>query len=170
MAVAGQTASHLAVLIGVIFGGYQFLEAQKDAKVQRTMDYILRYEEGHVGEARRAINTALRPHISAFEELDAAGVTRAQKQEMLTTILGAEDDHLFDRVDTVIDFYEGLATCVGERICDGQVADGYFGPSEAPGFWSNFEPYVMERRVNNPAFARGLELIARRQAIPSAKD
>lgn len=148
-----------ALIVGGLFAAYQFLESRKDARVERTMEYILRYEDGRVGDSRRAIQAALRPFLEQFAEFET-GVAPASRDEMVLTLIDeAGDGRLPDHIDTVVDFYEGLWTCVREEICSREVAFGYF-TTDARDFAQNFEPYFRRRQENNSAYAGGLERFA----------
>ena len=158
----GDVISKFALVAGGLFAVVQFLDARHDAKVERTITYITRFEDGRVSESRRAIANAIRPYIPQFREMEAAGgVTAEDRRQVVMTLVdeGGNGDMAGD-IDTVVDFYEGLWTCVHEDLCAADVAYGYFGEGEAPEFWQNFLPYMQDRRENNPAYAVGLEHFA----------
>lgn len=161
----GDLLSKLALIAGAAFAVFQFLEAQRAARVERTSTYIERYEEGRAADARRAIVAELRPYVGQFQRLGEGGVSETEQAEIVLTLLDeSEDGALAANIDIMVDFYEGLWTCVRERLCDERVARGYFGAAAAPQFWRNFKPYIEDRRRNNETFAFGLEQFARAQA------
>jgi hypothetical protein len=148
------------ILIAGVFALYQFMDAKQDARVQRTSEYITRYEEGTPAAALRRINAALRPYAPQFEKLTGEdGLSAATRKDMVLTLF----DHsptLAEDVDAIVGFYKGLDACVRQLLCDRTTAVTYFGP-EASEFYSNFEPYFGVRHVSDPAFASSVVLFAR---------
>jgi len=162
-------SSRVALLAAGAFAVVQYLQSLQDLRVERTTQYITRYEDGNASVARRSINSLFRPYVAQFNELrQLGGVSPDMQYEIVKAIAETDEGHgLFDRIDTVVDFYEGLWTCVREHLCDQPVAEGYFASGEAAEFWNNFEPYILDRRANNPSFATGLEIFAKPPAAPA---
>lgn len=167
LSVFATVVSQGALVAGGGFAAWQFLESRNDARVERTMEYILRYEDGPVGESRRSIRTALRPFASQFAEMGSTVAPESRDQMISTLMEEAGDGRLPDHVDTIVEFYEGLWTCIREQICSRDVSFGYFA-SDAREFVQNFDPYIRERKLNNPLYGRGLEKIA--SARPQRQD
>lgn len=157
----GDLVSKAALIAGGVFAAAQFMETQKDARIGRTMEYILRFEDGRVGESRRAINAALRPYAPQFVSLEAEGGVDAETRKRIVSTLLEADPTLPDHIDVLTDFYEGLWTCVDAEVCARDVAFAYFSPAEAPELRDNFETYIHERRRNNPRYAAGLDQFAK---------
>lgn len=157
----------LGVLAGGLFAAWQFWEAKADQRVARTTAYIERYEEGRVGEARRRINAELRNYLTQFQEISAAGISSADRDEMLLSLAEANGGALGADFDVVADFFQGVEICTREGLCNSAVAERYFAASDAPDLWLNFEPYVRLRRENNPRFAEGMEALAGIQSTPN---
>jgi hypothetical protein len=155
------------ILIAGVFALYQFMDAKQDAKVQRTSVYITRYEDGTPAAAIRRINAALRPYLGQFAKLTGEGGLSAETRNEMVLSLFEQHATLAEDVDAIVDFYEGLDTCVRQSLCDQATAVRYFGP-EARQFYSNFEPYFRERNVSEPAFASSVARFAR-QERPSAR-
>lgn len=159
LTIVATLISQGALIVGGLFAAYQFMESRKDARVERTMEYILRYDDGRVGDSRRAIQSALRPFLPQFAEIEGGVAPEDREDMVLTLVETGGEGRLPDHVDTVVDFYESLWTCVRESICSQEVAFGYF-TADAHEFVQNFEPYLRRRQENNPAYAGGLERFA----------
>jgi hypothetical protein len=168
MSAGGTLISQVALIAGGIFAAFQYIDARRDAQVEHTMEYIVRYEDGRVGESRRAIETALRPYLPNFAEIQNQGVRSQDRIDVISTLMTvAGEGSLPGHVDTVVDFYEGLWTCVREDVCSKEVALGYFGGADAADFRANFQPYIDQRRENNPTYARGLDRFANPPVSPT---
>jgi hypothetical protein len=75
------------VVLGGLFAAWQYWEAKVDKRVERTMEYIVRYEDGRVGDARRRIDAGLRPYLAQFQEIAASGISEADRNAMVLTIV-----------------------------------------------------------------------------------
>ena len=170
----------LGLLLGGIFAAIQYNDAKAAQRVARTFEYIERYESGDVAEARRAINRLLRPYIAQFKELESAGLPCEERDNLVRTIIKADvalqssgkqskgntssavdaPETIEDKIDHIIEFYDGLKICVDEEICNQRVAENYFSPNEARIFWDNFYPYISDRRLNYRMYGAALEEFA----------
>jgi hypothetical protein len=142
-----------AVCVAGVFALWQYFSIQNGIATTHTMDYIKRYEDGPVADARQEISRMLRSYSNQFNRMRLS----ADQQRKILQTLFDEDPKLYDRVDTIVDFFEGLRTCVKGRVCSENVAVGYFGGEESRQFWHNFLPYIKDRQSNNSDYARGIE-------------
>ncbi|TAD75326.1 MAG: hypothetical protein EAY70_10615 [Sphingomonadales bacterium] len=170
------------LLVGGIFAAIQYVDAKAAQRTSRTFEYIERYESGDVAEARRAINRVLRPYLEQFEDLEAEGLPRKERDDVVRSIIRAEveiqsassakaagnpsaiesPETVEDKIDRVVEFYDGLKVCVDEELCNERVTVNYFSPDEARIFWDNFYPYIMDRRANYPRYGDALEAFAKK--------
>jgi hypothetical protein len=148
----------LATVVAVVAGGsfalVQFFSAKHVEKINRTMEYIQRYEDGNVASARRSINDAIRPMEKDIQNLP-------EKPDPMVYFAGLDDlirqgKIQESQIDIVVDFYEGLSVCVRNQICDQTVAMAYFGGDESVNFGRSFKKYIGDRRINNHCYAEGL--------------
>ena len=144
----------LGLLVAAAFTLQQYLGHRHDERVSRTMDYVKRFEDGSVAEARHRLYGKVRRFLPTPTPF--SNVSPADHQKILDTMLDA-DPSLADDLDTIVDFFEGLLLCVSEDICERSTAIGYFSSSETRLFRKNFKPYVEGRKRNNPQFAEGLD-------------
>lgn len=145
----------LAVLAGGLWGWNQFNESQRGKRVDRTMEYILRYEQGPVADARHSFSGALKElgnHQLLPDEFLAAVDANIKTGDIEEA-----------KIDTVVDFYEGLFVCTSNNICDKDATTSYFADAESENFVSNFISYICTRRRGNrrnSSYAKGLFWIA----------
>ena len=169
---------------GGVFAAIQYNDAKGAQRIGRTFEYIARYESGDVAEARRAINRVLRQYLTQFEELEAAGLPCDPRENLVRSIIKADvelqlagreanklaasaidaPETIEDKIDRVVEFFDGLKICVKEEICNRRVAENYFSPDEARIFWSNFYPYISDRRKNYANYGKALEEFAGERA------
>ncbi|WP_309642760.1 hypothetical protein [Phenylobacterium sp.] len=156
----------LAIGSAGAFAVWQYSSLLSGTATTHTMDYIKRYEDGRVADARQDISNTLRTYADQFNRLQLSN--EQQHAAVLNPILDLEPK-LHADIDTVVDFFEGLRTCVRERVCSSEVALGYFGGAESRLFWRNFEPYINTRRENNPDYAKGLEWFVTQAPSPPSR-
>lgn len=165
LVVAIDALSKIGILIGAIFAGFQYLEAKQDAKVSRAVSYIDRYESGSISEARRRIDSALVKYLEQFRELDAEGISRADRDALVLAMVEPTADYnMTSDIDSIVSFFEAVRLCSTQGLCDGPTLNTYFQSDDTKLFMSNFEPYFVERRKNNPRYARGLEALLKAPA------
>src|SRR5262249_7698488 len=115
------------------------------------------------------IDASLRPYIKQFEEIAASGISEADRDAMVLTIVNesrgeaAGNSTIADDIDLIVDYFEGLRACTSKGLCEKSVAREYFAASDIGVMFANFEPYFEERRANNPNFAGAMEEFAGRR-------
>ena len=148
----------LGLIVASAFAIYQFRAVQQDGDIARTLSYIERFEGGRVADSRDAVASALRPYRTQLRQ--KAPFSPAERNGIVSTLLESpEGAELPQKIDIIVDFYEGLRACVKAGICAASVATAYFA-SEASELRQTFAPYFVERKANNPAFGVGLEWFA----------
>jgi len=141
--------------VGFVVAAVTFLEYcshRTEVVDERTMTYITRYEDGSVAAARRLISTKLRPII---DELDDQGVTNVVDRQKRVALEAEtpEGSGLVDAIDTLVDFFTGLRTCVDRELCSKPLSIAYFGGSASQIFHENFKAYFDIQRKKNPEYA-----------------
>jgi hypothetical protein len=145
-------------IAGVMFAGWQYLEARQETRVARTLTYIERFEQGDAAAARQRINGVLREYLPQFEAIES--ISAEDRDAMILSIVEGGGPQLEQDIDLIADFFLGMSICVQERLCERGVAERYFGASDTTNIWLNFAPYFHYRRANNPDYARALEYFA----------
>jgi hypothetical protein len=148
----------IAVAVGGGFAGCQYTSAQEVEKINRTMEYIQRYEDGSVATARRSINDSLRYIEIRLQKLPDKPNPDDYFMGLGEAIRSGEIKE--NQIDIVVDFYEGLSVCVRNEICDQTVAMAYFSGDESKNFKDYFGKYISDRRTNNHCYAEGLAWFA----------
>lgn len=145
----------LGVIAGSIFAAWQYWEAKELRRIERTTHYLERYESGRIAEARERIEGGLRPHLGSFEEVSAGGLSPQARESVVLAVL-EETPAIPAAIDNVADYFNGLETCVRAKLCDRATAERYFRETDI-GIWQNFDPYIAQRRRNNPDYGGALE-------------
>ena len=169
----------LLVKVGLIAAGCvavaQYFETRQEQRVARTLAFVDRFEAEHMLRARQALVDAFRsvaPMVSRLESLElappAADQVEGAVSEYLTTQAGG--DGVSAEIDTVVGFFEGLNACLRAELCDGSMADDFFG-AYARDLQRNLGPYIERTRQNRtPQYGAGLEaVVARGAASPTAQ-
>ncbi len=96
----------------------------------------------------------MRPFIPSLERIHNPS---PQDRANIFNAMDETNPEILDDIDTVVDSFEGLKTCVVEKLCSRSVAIGYFSHSDARDIWRNSKTYIDDRRKNNGSYADGLE-------------
>lgn len=138
----------LLLIVTVLLGGYEYLQRQQSARVEKSLELVDQWRTGGHRDAYQRINDLVSP---LFAEV-AGQVTDEQRPLILAnlgeTITGRDDDLTSpaDRdADLVFEFFERAALCANERICDYDVLKTFLG-QEAQAFWLYFSRYAEHRR------------------------
>lgn len=148
--------SKLSFVVAGVFALIQFEESKRLARVERTFNYITNYEQGPASRSRNKIRNVLRPYAHVFSENE---VNAEEYERLVMALIDAEQEsRLSESIDEVVDFYEGLNLCLKQKLCEKAVIKKYFGDGGKIHFiWSQFYPYVLDRRKNNSQYANSLE-------------
>ena len=155
--VAAASAAVLAYL--------SYHDAQQAQRVARVQDFIERATKPPIADARETITAALLQQQPALEDLrkerlSPETATSAQQQLVLFLVYDSRGGQgLVAEVDRLVAFYDTLAICSRELLCDSRVAKAYFF-SDAQRFIENFRPYIAERRKTAPNYAIEAERFA----------
>lgn len=153
--VVGTWIAALAVVIGGVFGVFQYLEHKEAVRIDRTMDFVERYHsDGLLMEARLKITDSM---TSRVEEINQLLTDESVKPEELANkynsqiILIVEKDELFGPLEQVFTFYEQIILCRELSLCDSAVAEEFFDV-DGRAFIRTFYPYICQIRQqwNNP--------------------
>ncbi|GAC13796.1 DUF4760 domain-containing protein [Aliiglaciecola lipolytica] len=153
--VAGTWIAALAVVIGGIFGVFQYLEHKDAVKVDRTMAFVERYHsDGLLTEARLKITHSMASHVDDINQLltnpeidpnDIANQYNLQVNKFI------EQDELAGYLEQIFTFYEQIILCRELSLCDPSVAEQFFD-TDGLAFIRTFYPYIcnVRKKWNNP--------------------
>lgn len=160
-------------LFAAVFAVHQYLQAQEDARIARTLDYAARFEAGssELGLARKRIDLRLWAYAGQVALL-RGGSPGSTEQDMRTyqlvrqklsiaVVYGtAESPGIQAEVHTVVQFFDGLGICVTSKLCDDKTAERLLGRYAAQ-LWDWVESFVDERRPVSDDYGQALERFAR---------
>jgi hypothetical protein len=157
----------LGAIFVVCFGVFEYLDSKEALRISRTQDLMKEYTAGSVGEARRLISQTLQLYIPVIDKLRATPMSSeaaaAAHADLVHFLVRESRDAkgLAAEIDTVLEFYERLFVCVEHRLCDADIARAYF-QSDVRWTFSNFRPYILERRKNSSNYAVEAERLVSR--------
>ncbi|GAB2681221.1 hypothetical protein Q4574_19625 [Aliiglaciecola sp. 3_MG-2023] len=153
--VAGTWIAALAVVIGGIFGVFQYLEHKDAVRVDRSMAFVERYHsDGLLMQARLKITDSMTAHVDEINQVltdpsiqpdNVAG----QYKEFINRQV--ENDQLSGPLDQIFTFYEQIILCRDLTLCDDAVAEQFFD-TDGRAFIRTFYPYIcnIREKWNNP--------------------
>ena len=160
-----EVLSKLALVIAALTAIWQYFEAQRENRIERVMEYISRYEQGDVAQARRMVREIMRPYYKQFSEMDGEISEQQRTDIVLFLVEETPDDQLSSSLDTLVDFFDSMFACVEVGLCDRETVRSYFCPRRSRVYWDDFAAYFRERRINNADFAGTLEACSGGQTV-----
>ena len=159
-------AVRLAIVLGAIFSVVQFLEAQKQSRIQRSLEMVELWEKPEYQTAQRAVKKRIDDLNATYGAIlgdqptmnEKAVVMKKIGQEAMSADGGAMPIEDFqEEFDRIVYFLNRIAFCVEGNICSREVIDAYFG-DYARSFWAYFSGYVEgQRKTVSPTYAQPIE-------------
>jgi hypothetical protein len=153
--VAGTWLAAIAVVVGGLFGVFQYLEHKAGVRVDRTMAFVERYHsDGLLMEARLQITQSITTHVDRVNNILRDADTEPQdlaKSYYLSINKIVEQEALAGPLEQVFTFYEQIILCRELALCDQRVAEQFFD-TDARTFLRTYYPYVcaVRTKLNNP--------------------
>ena len=153
--IAGTWVAALAVVIGGLFGIFQYLEHKAAVRVVRSMAFVERYHgNSMLVEARLKITESQAKHTSQLNQilqdpaLNADDLTAKYENEILRQI---KEDKLNGSLEQLFSFYEQIVLCREIGLCEEYVS-GQFFDTDAEGFVNTYYPYIchVRKEWHNP--------------------
>lgn len=158
--VAGTWTAAIAVIIGGLFGVFQYLEHKAAVRVDRTMAFVERYHsDGLLMNARLQITDSMTLRVEEVNailtnpEINPDDLAKSYNDSINSIV---EKDSLSGPLEQVFTFYEQIILCRDLKLCDGPVAEQFFD-TDARSYLRTYYPYICSIRAqwNNPEkFAR----------------
>jgi hypothetical protein len=153
--VAGTWLAAIAVVVGGLFGVFQYLEHKAGVRVDRTMALVERYHsDGPLMSARLQITNSMTQHVDRINAILTDATIEpedlAQRyNENIKNII--KKDSLAGPLEQIFTFYEQIILCRDLNLCDDSVAEQFFD-NDALGITMTYYPYVCAIRAqwNNP--------------------
>jgi len=153
--IAGTWVAALAVVIGGLFGIYQYLEHKSAVRVDRSMAFVERYHgNSMLVEARLKINESMAKRSAQLNQILQDPAIKAEdlparyENEILKQIT---EDKLNGALEQLFTFYEQIILCREMDLCEEDVA-GQFFDIDAQGFVNTYYPYIcnVRKEWHNP--------------------
>ena len=153
--IAGTWVAAIAVVVGGLFGIYQYLEHKSAVRVDRSMAFVERYHgNSMLVEARLVIIQSINnktEHIKQVLEnpdLKPENISDAYNAEILKLI---KEDKLAGPLEQLFTFYEQIILCREMDLCEEEVSKQFFD-ADAQDFISTYYPYIcnLRKEWNNP--------------------
>lgn len=147
--VAGTWVAALSVVIGGLFGIYQYLEHKSAVKVDRSMAFVERYHgNSMLVEARLKITESMSKRaIELNKVLQVPNLTprklQANYDQAVLNLI--KEDQLSGALEQLFTFYEQILLCREMDLCEGEVAKQFFD-TDALGFVNTYYPYICNIR------------------------
>jgi hypothetical protein len=150
-------AGALTFLFGIPYGIYQFLENKDARRIEQTFDFFKQYNGPPFTTYREKIDEAVSTHK---DEIANAAVNEDALAKAISNVIAA--GQLETPLALIMDFYDGVAVCVVNDLCDARTTQRLFS-RRAREIFTTFYQYIQAQR-NGPAssaFGIGLETIAK---------
>ena len=153
--VVGTWVAALAVVIGGLFGIYQYLEHKSAVRIDRTMDFVERYHgSGVLVEARLKITASMSGRTSEINRIlqdpniAPEALPKKYNEQILKIVM---EDELSSSLQQLFTFYEQIVLCREMELCEEKVTQEFFDV-DARGFVRSYYPYICHLRQewNNP--------------------
>lgn len=153
--IAGTWLAAIAVVVGGLFGVFQYLEHKSAVRVDRTMAFVERYHsDGLLMDARLKISNSTTQHVEQLKimltdpSISLDNLPKLYNQQIIEIV---EQDSLAGPLDQVFTFYEQIILCRELELCDLTVTAQFFD-NDALGFVNTYYPYICDLRAqyNNP--------------------
>lgn len=115
----------LSLIAGGIWGIFEYLDRKQQGRVAETLAYVDRYNDSPMYGARKRIE------MIWFEKGDEAKkvLLFGDAKKWTEFVLKLVSAHrLRSDILTMLEFYELIAVCTKEKICDTNTAYSFFGP------------------------------------------
>lgn len=160
-----QVAANAVIALSAAFAAYQYYQTRADARVDRTLQIVQRFEAADYAPTRNAITEIAAKSRdalqAAFADHHLAGLSSSERRDLrtrlvLSVIYGNRNDPPGALIE-VVGFFGTLQSCIEQRVCDAETAHAFFG-TYADSFWRDFHEVAdYERAHSRATFAAGLE-------------
>jgi hypothetical protein len=150
-------------IVGAFVGAFVALSEYHDKvhheAVSATLGYEQRYSATPILDARNRLDAFWLPKVN-----DVFAATKEGDAPLTKYVLEALNNNPTAMADTamVVNFFEGLATCVCARLCDSQSAVQLFGKDAFDLYGLNY-PYIQAQRqlLQDQGYGEGLSVLAK---------
>jgi hypothetical protein len=153
--VIGTWVAAMAVVIGGIFGMFQFLEHKSALRVDRAMAFVERYHANNLlVEARLKVSDVTTRRIEDINlilkdpEVPPDNLAKRYNGEIVKIV---KEETLSGALEQLFTFYEQILLCRKMELCDAEVSENFFD-TDGRAYLRTFYPYICHIRNewNNP--------------------
>src|SRR5712692_10005575 len=119
----GKISGAISFLFAAPYALIQYWQAQKNARIEQTLNMYKLYNAGPFTDYRGKITKAL---VKNRDKLNQAAVNEISLTAAQTDVVRKENIEM--ELLLVMDFFDGLAVCVKGQVCDDETAIKLFKP------------------------------------------
>ena len=139
-------------VVAVILGGLEYLQRVQASRVEQSLAEVSQWDAGGYRRQYSQVNASIWPIYRDQAEFIAA-LAPAQQSIFYNNIgerITGQDDDFSEPNDLLVDelfyFFDRVALCADQRICDYDVLNAFVG-SDISDFWQYFGSYAERRRL-----------------------
>lgn len=161
-----QTAIDWLNLIGqciLIIGGLgainQYFSVKQENRVKETMAQLQIFSHDPLLATRLKLGNVWESYQPQLLQLKQRAVLSDQDKALIQAKIVIPIIHQYQLqpdIDLLVDFFDNLAICIQNGICDGKVARAFLG-NYAQSFYELHQPWIAQRRETIPHYACYLE-------------
>jgi hypothetical protein len=157
-------AGLFALIGGGLFGLFQYLEKKEDDRVASASRLLERFHTDRLQKSYLLISGTWQRNNAVVNEA-AVSKDPSDLPTLILTIIDSEG--MFPDIQALLDFYEVVAVCIDQRICDEATAMTYFH-KEALAFFRTHTPFIDRERAQraDATYACRLEQFALARKAP----
>lgn len=147
--IIGTWVAAVAVVVGGIFGMFQFLEHKSALQVDRTMAFVERYHTTSLlVEARLKVTDVMSRRVEDINnvlknpDIEADDLARMFNAEVVKIV---QEESLSGPLEQLFTFYEQILMCRNMELCETEVAENFFD-TDGEAFLQTFYPYICHIR------------------------
>lgn len=150
-------AGVIAVVVGGIFGAYEYADRKEMQRAAETLRMIEIWETRGAQEAYLALSSSLEAKLRELPQSQTQDLARADiLRDNLARRALREHPGAYDQV---VYFFTRLSLCIEAALCSEPVARTFFSDS-LDGFLSWFESEITRRRVLSKSHAEELDVLS----------
>ncbi len=151
-----KTAALLPVVLGVVYGAVQYGRSKLDGQVKQTLSFYDTFNRSPFVGYREKFSDAMDEIIASHKSDESYDSFASEVRKIV------QEKGVTRSLNMMLDFYDGLAACVKNGICDSDTAKQLF-QARANEIWVNFYPHIEDIREANMSceYAESLFYIAK---------
>ena len=120
----------ISIVITAAIALFQYMGAIHSEKVNATLEFAMRLNEGELLESREALIQSWLPHLAMIEYAnEIGGISAADRSRLLNGVLEQMERRGIDpqiEIFRIVDFLDQVVICIASSACDEETATTYF--------------------------------------------